>query len=126
MQRDREPHYYKTKPVSADHDAWAATIRERTRWGHDVVAASDTGRVRAADWALLRKAASRARIVITRDCDFGRPVFARVVARTISRLQHLWVHNVDDEGGPISGNGTHCSIGPVGASTGHIANETER
>ena len=82
--------------------------------------------MRAADWALLRKVANRERIVITRDRDFGCPVFAHVVARTISRLQHLRAHNVDDEGGPISGNGTHCSIGPVDASTGHMANETER
>lgn len=59
----------------ADHDVWAATLDALEDWGHDVVSADDVGLSTASDRALLEAAATRNRLLITRDRDFGRLVF---------------------------------------------------
>ncbi|WP_423824497.1 DUF5615 family PIN-like protein [Salinibacter ruber] len=55
---------------------WAQTLQTLRDWGHDVVAASDTGQARDRDVDLLREAHDRGRVLVTRDRDFGRLVFA--------------------------------------------------
>jgi predicted nuclease of predicted toxin-antitoxin system len=61
----------------ADHDVWAGTIELLTSEGHDVTTASDLDLERAPDRVLLQKATARNRLLLTRDRDFGRLVFAR-------------------------------------------------
>jgi predicted nuclease of predicted toxin-antitoxin system len=60
----------------ADQDVWAYTLRTLREWGHDVTSAADAGLVRAPDVELLKEAHQRERILVTRDRDFGRLVFA--------------------------------------------------
>lgn len=60
----------------ADHDVWAGTIELLTSEGHDVTTASDLDLARAPDRVLLQKATARNRLLLTRDRDFGRLVFA--------------------------------------------------
>ena len=60
----------------ADHDVWAVTLDLLRADGHDVVTAADLDLARAPDRRLLREAAERNRLLLTRDRDFGRLVFA--------------------------------------------------
>lgn len=60
----------------ADQDVWAYTLGTLREWGHDVTSAADVGLVRAPDSELLEEAHQRERILVTRDRDFGRLVFA--------------------------------------------------
>ena len=61
----------------ADHDVWAATLKGLRADGHDVVTAVDLDLAQASDRTLLQEAADRNRLLLTRDRDFGRLVFAR-------------------------------------------------
>ena len=61
----------------ADHDVWAATLKVLRSDGHGVVTAADLDLARAPDRTLLQEAADRNRLLLTRDRDFGRLVFAR-------------------------------------------------
>ncbi len=61
--------------ILADQDIWKETVDQLRAWGHDVVTASDVGLARASDIELLAKAEQDARLVITRDSDFGSLVF---------------------------------------------------
>lgn len=60
----------------ADQDVWAYTLRTLREWGHDVTSAANVGLARAPDSDLLEEAHQRERILVTRDRDFGRLVFA--------------------------------------------------
>ena len=60
----------------ADHDVWAVTLDLLRADGHDVVTAADLDLAQAPDRLLLREAADRDRLLLTRDRDFGRLVFA--------------------------------------------------
>jgi predicted nuclease of predicted toxin-antitoxin system len=71
----------------ADQDVWAQTLQTLRDWGHDVVAASDIGQARARDVDLLREAHDRGHILVTRDRDFGRLVFAAEQAAGILFLR---------------------------------------
>lgn len=60
----------------ADHDVWAATLELLTSEEHDITTASDLDLARAPDRVLLEEATARNRLLLTRDRDFGRLVFA--------------------------------------------------
>lgn len=60
----------------ADQDVWAATLEVLTDEGHDIATAAELDLARASDRTLLHEAAMRDRILLTRDRDFGRLVFA--------------------------------------------------
>jgi predicted nuclease of predicted toxin-antitoxin system len=60
----------------ADHDVWAATLAFLESKGHDLVTASTLNLARATDRVLLQEATARNRVLLTRDRDFGRLVFA--------------------------------------------------
>jgi predicted nuclease of predicted toxin-antitoxin system len=62
--------------ILADHDVWAVTLNVLADAGHDVVTASDLGLAQATDTKVLAQAVEDRRILITRDRDFGRLVFA--------------------------------------------------
>lgn len=58
-----------------DQDVYALTARFLLAQGHDVVTASQLGLSRAHDSDLLRTASEQARILVTRDRDYGNLVF---------------------------------------------------
>ncbi len=60
-----------------DQDDSAITARFLNDLGHDAVAVATIGRSRATDSELLRVAAEKERILVTRDKDFGALVFVR-------------------------------------------------
>jgi len=60
-----------------DQDVWAVTTRFLVGLGHDVVTAADIGQSQADDSDLLHLAKSEARILITRDRDFGELIFVK-------------------------------------------------
>ncbi|WP_084696232.1 DUF5615 family PIN-like protein [Salisaeta longa] len=62
--------------ILADHDVWAVTLGVLNDAGHDVVTASDIGMAQAKDTELLEHAIRESRVLVTRDRDFGRLVFA--------------------------------------------------
>jgi predicted nuclease of predicted toxin-antitoxin system len=62
--------------ILADHDVWAVTLNTLKDAGHDVITASDVGLAQATDTELLARAVEDNRVLVTRDRDFGRLVFA--------------------------------------------------
>ena len=58
-----------------DQDVYALTVTFLRRLGHDVVTAAEIGMLRATDSDLLARATSEARLLLTRDKDFGGLVF---------------------------------------------------
>lgn len=60
-----------------DQCVYASTARFLRDAGHDVVTANDIGRSRATDLELLTIAQDEARILVTRDRDFGGLVHVR-------------------------------------------------
>ena len=60
-----------------DQDVYAVTTRPLRSRGHDVVTAAETGHARSVDMLILETAASEARILVTRDRDYGELVFVR-------------------------------------------------
>src|SRR4051794_41004473 len=61
----------------ADQDVYAVTIGFLRSLGHDVVPAAQVGLAQALDTELLRVAREQARILVTRDRDFGALVFVQ-------------------------------------------------
>ena len=62
-----------------DQDVYVATARFLRELGHDVLAAAQIGLFAAADEYLLHEAAAQARILVTRDRDYGALVFVKGV-----------------------------------------------
>ena len=73
----------------ADQDVYAATIAFLRDLGHEVTAAAELGLARAEDAALLRVAHERDRILLSRDRDFGRLVFAEGAGAGVIYLRVL-------------------------------------
>ncbi len=61
----------------ADQDVYASTIGVLMRLGHEVVSVGQLGLAKAEDSELLRVAHQEARILVTRDRDFGGIVFVQ-------------------------------------------------
>jgi predicted nuclease of predicted toxin-antitoxin system len=61
----------------ADQDVYAITIAFLGGLGHDIVRAAQLGLAQAEDAELLRVTHEQARILVTRDRDFGALVFVR-------------------------------------------------
>jgi predicted nuclease of predicted toxin-antitoxin system len=61
----------------ADQDVWATTVSFLRSLGHDVTTASDLGLAQADDDELLSTAQQQARILLTRDRDYGSLVFVQ-------------------------------------------------
>jgi predicted nuclease of predicted toxin-antitoxin system len=55
-----------------DQDVYAVTVQLLRSAGHDVVRVAEIGMARASDSVILEAALADARVVITRDLDFGR------------------------------------------------------
>lgn len=72
-----------------DQDVYSATARLLTELGHDVVTASQMGLSTARDEDLLRTAQEQARVLVTRDRDFGALVFSRGLGAGVIYLRML-------------------------------------
>lgn len=72
-----------------DQDVYAVTERFLTALGHEVVTASELGLSRAEDSALLDVAKKQARILVTRDRDFGGLVFVHEAGAGVLYLRVL-------------------------------------
>ncbi len=73
----------------ADHDVYAATIQFLAALGHEVVSVAQLGLQEAEDCELLHVAHEQARIMLSRDRDFGGLVFAQGQAPGIVYLRIL-------------------------------------
>jgi len=73
----------------ADQDVYAATIRFLIALGHDVVPAAQLGLGQADDAELPRIAHEQARILVTRDRDYGGLVFVQGSGSGIIYLRML-------------------------------------
>ena len=60
-----------------DQDVYAGTVHHLQKRGHDVATAAQYGMSQASDASLLNKAKEEARILVTRDRDFGNLIFAQ-------------------------------------------------
>jgi len=63
-----------------DEDVYAATARVLGTLGHEIVSAAEAWGPGTDDEALLAKAQEHGLILLTRDRDFGGPVFLRHLA----------------------------------------------
>ena len=86
-----------------DQDVYASTARFLTSLGHDVVRVSQLGLAQAADERLLAEARSQARILVTRDRDFGSLVFVRLLGSGVLYLRIL----------PSTQNAVHAELEAV-------------
>lgn len=77
-----------------DQDVYAVTGRFLAALGHEVVTASELGFSQAEDSALLDLAKKEARILVTRDRDFGGLVFVHEAGSGVLYLRVL-PSNVD-------------------------------
>ena len=62
-----------------DQDVYAVTARLLNDLGHDVVPVARIGLSQAEDMEILRVAQEQSRILVTRDRDFGNPVFVQAL-----------------------------------------------
>ena len=70
-----------------DQDVYALTARFLRELGHDIVTAAELGLSRAADTALLARAAQESRIFVTLDKDFGGLVFVERLGKGVVYLR---------------------------------------
>lgn len=82
-----------------DQDVYAITARFLRALDYDIVTAADIGGSRAADEDLLRIAQEQERIFVTRDRDFGGPVFVKDLGAGVIylRSEPSIVHAVHEE-----------------------------
>jgi predicted nuclease of predicted toxin-antitoxin system len=73
----------------SDQDVYIATVRFLTSLGHDVVTAAQSQLSQADDVDLLVAARKGARILLTRDRDFGSLVFVQGVGAGVIYLRML-------------------------------------
>lgn len=81
-----------------DQDVYAVTTRFLREIGHDVITASELGLSRAKDSELLKVAAERDRIFITRDRDYGNLVFVHGAGSGVIYLRMLSANMADVHG----------------------------
>jgi predicted nuclease of predicted toxin-antitoxin system len=87
-----------------DHDVYAITARFlRDLDPHDVVVAGEVGYARATDAELLNIAQKQARILVTRDRDFGGLVFVKRAGSGVIYLRLM----------PSTTNIVHHELGEV-------------
>jgi predicted nuclease of predicted toxin-antitoxin system len=72
-----------------DQDVYALTARFLSVLGHDVVTAAEIGGSQATDTVLLRTAQDQGRLFVTRDRDFGGPVFVENAGKGVIYLRIL-------------------------------------
>lgn len=72
-----------------DQDVYAQTAQFLSEQGHDVVQAAKLGLAQADDETLLAQAQKQARILITRDRDFGGLVFVNALGSGVIYLRVL-------------------------------------
>lgn len=72
-----------------DQDVYASTIQFLASLGHDVMPVAKTGLARASDSELLKTAREQARILVSRDRDFGELVFLHDVGAGVIYLRML-------------------------------------
>lgn len=70
-----------------DQDVYAITARHLRAQGHNVMTASDLGRSRASEEALLSIAHQQGRLFVTRDRDLGGLVFVRAYGAGVIYLR---------------------------------------
>ena len=73
----------------ADQDVYGTTVRFLVGLGHDVVPVAQIGLAQAEDIELLRVAHEQARILITRDRDYGGLVFLHGAGSGVLYLRAL-------------------------------------
>jgi len=93
-----------------DQDVWAHPLRVPRAWGHDVVSASDVGQAQAEDTVLLKESHERDRILVARDRNFGRLVFAeeRAAGILFLRVTPLVLKAVHEELARVLDEHTHA------------------